>query len=130
MLNEERVILMTRMASYERGAGKRNVKIGNYFRSDYLTIEVLKSVVCSTVVFLLGFGLYVLYDFEMFMQNMYKLDLLALGRNVLMYYAITVVGYAVIVYIGCSIRYAQVQKDSKRFYHNLKKLNSLYGDQK
>ena len=129
MLSEERVILMTRMASYENGAGKRNVKVGNYFRSDYVTIQVLKSVICSTVAFFLCFGLYILYDFEVFMQDLYKLDLLVLGRNVLMYYAITVVGYAVVVYIGCTIRYALVKKDLKRFYHNLKKLNSLYGEQ-
>ena len=30
MLNEERIILMTQMASYEQGEGKENVKIGNY----------------------------------------------------------------------------------------------------
>ena len=130
MLNEERVILMTRMASYEQGKGKKNVKVGNFFRSDYLTIQVLKSIVCSTLAFLLGFGLYILYDFEMFMQDLYKLDLLALGSNVLMYYAITVVSYGVLVYIGCTIRYALVKKSLKKFYQNLKKLNSLYNEQK
>ena len=130
MLNEERVILMTRMASYESGKGKENVKIGNFFRSDYVTIQVLKSIVCSTVAFFLGFGLYILYDFEMFMQDLYKLDLLAFGSNVLMYYAITVVSYAVLVYIGCTIRYVMAKKGLKRFYQNLKKLNSLYNEQK
>lgn len=130
MLNEERVILMTRMASYESGKGKDNVKVGNFFRSDYVTIQVLKSVVCSTVAFFLGFGLYILYDFEMFMQNLYKLDLLAFGTNVLMYYAMTVVIYGVLVYIGCSIRYMVAKKGLKRFYQNLKKLNSLYNEQK
>lgn len=130
MLNEERVILMTRMASYESGKGRDNVKIGNFFRSDYVTIQVLKSVVCSTIAFLLGFGLYILYDFEMFMQNLYKLDLLAFGSNVLMYYAMTVVCYGVLVYIGCSIRYMMAKKGLKRFYQNLKKLNSLYSEQK
>ena len=29
MLSEERIILMTRMASYEQGEGRENVKIGN-----------------------------------------------------------------------------------------------------
>ena len=130
MLSEERVILMTRMASYESGKGKKNVKIGNFFRSDYVTIQVLKSIICSTVAFFLGFGLYILYDFEMFMQDLYKLDLLAFGRNVLMYYAITVVCYAVLVYVGCTVRYAMAKKGLKRFYQNLKKLNSLYNEQR
>ena len=36
MLNEERIILMTKMASYEANEGRRNVAIGRYFRSDYV----------------------------------------------------------------------------------------------
>ena len=42
MLNEERVILMTKMASHEENEGKKNVAIGNYYRSDYIAIQVLK----------------------------------------------------------------------------------------
>ena len=41
MLNEKRVILMTRMASYEAGEGKKNIEVGNYFRADYLAIQLL-----------------------------------------------------------------------------------------
>lgn len=130
MLNEERVILMTRMAAYEKGEGKQNVKIGNFFRSDYLSVELLKSVVCSTVAFLVVCGLYVLYDFEVFMQDLYKLDLLALGMNVLMYYVVTVVGYGLLVYIACSVRYAKARKSLKCYYQNLKKLNALYNEEK
>ena len=35
MLNEERVVLMTKMASYEANEGKKSLAIGSYFRSDY-----------------------------------------------------------------------------------------------
>ena len=44
MLNEERIILMTHMASYEEHEGKKNVAIGNYFRGDYIGFQVLKSI--------------------------------------------------------------------------------------
>ena len=36
MLNEEKIILMTQMASYEENEGKKNMAIGRYFRSDYI----------------------------------------------------------------------------------------------
>ena len=65
MLNEEKVILMTKLASYEETEGKQNEKIVNYFRGDYLTVEVLKSLLYGTIAFVLGFGLYILYDFEL-----------------------------------------------------------------
>ena len=32
MLNEERIILMTKLASYEKREGKESMAIGRYFR--------------------------------------------------------------------------------------------------
>ena len=126
MLNEERVILMTRMASYECGEGKKNVKIGNYFRSDYIAVQVLKSVVCSTIAYAVVFALYILYDFEVFMQDLYKIDLIAFARSVLTYYGLTVGGYSILTYIVSTYRHAKAKNNLKLYYHNLKKLNSLY----
>jgi len=128
MLNEERVILMTRMASYENGEGRENVKIANYFRSDYVAVQVLKSIVCGTVVFAIIFGLYILYHFEEFMQNLYKMDLIVFARDILFYFAVTVAGYGVLTYLACSWRYAEARKSLKCYYHNLKELNSLYDE--
>ena len=99
MLNEERVILMTRMASYENGEGRGNMSIGNYFRSDYIGKEVLKAVICATISFGLCFALYLFYDFEGFMLNIYKMDLLQFVKNILILYAVVVVIYGVISYI-------------------------------
>ena len=129
MLNEERVILMTQMASYEKNEGKKNIKIGNYFRSDYIAVQVLKSVICGTIAFGIIFALYIFYDFEVFMQDLYKIDLLAFAKNVLINYAVSIVTYSLLTYIICTYRYAKVKDSSQRYYHNLKKLGSLYGDE-
>lgn len=129
MLNEERVILMTHMASYERGEGKRNVKIGNFFRSDYITVQVLKSVISVTIAFAVVFALYILYNLEVFMQDLYAIDLIAFAKSVLIYYAVTVVGYGLVTYVISSYRYAKAKNNLKLYYHNLKKLNSLYEQQ-
>lgn len=128
MLNEERIILMTKMASYEKGEGKENVKIGNYFRSDYVSVQVLKAIVCGILVFAIVFGLYVLYHLEEFMQELYKMDLIAFAQNVMFYFTGFVVAYGVLMYIASSWRYAKAKKSLKCYYHNLKKLNSLYNE--
>lgn len=128
MLNEERIILMTQMASYEKGEGKKNVKIGNYFRSDYIAIQLLKSVVAATVAYAVVLALYIFCDFEQFMIDLYKIDLFAFAQNVLTYYAVVVVGYAILTYVICSWRYAKAKKSLKCYYHNLKKLNTLYNN--
>ena len=129
MLNEERVILMTHMASYESGEGKQNVKIGNYFRSDYIAVQVLKAVVSVTIVFAVVFALYILYNLEIFLQDLYKIDIILFAKNVLTYYGITVVGYGILTYILSTYRYAKAKNSLKNYYQNLKKLNSMYNQQ-
>ncbi|MBR1930616.1 MAG: hypothetical protein IJ833_03940 [Lachnospiraceae bacterium] len=127
MLNEERIILMTQMAAYEENEGKKNVSIGNYFRSDYIAVQMLKSIVYATIAFVAVFAMYIFYDFETFMQDIYRMDLLTFGKNVLIYYGVTIVVYGVICYAVYSYRYAKAKKSLKHYYQNLKKLNSLYG---
>lgn len=126
MLNEERIILMTKMASYEEHEGKKNMAIAKYFRSDYISIQVLKSLLSVTVCYAVCLCLYIFYDFEVFMQDLYKMDLLGFAVKVLQYYVITVVVYGVLSYIIYSWRYARAQKNLRCYYKNLKKLYSLY----
>ena len=128
MLNEERIILMTQMASYEANEGKKNMAIGKFFRSDYIAIQVMKSVVYATIAYAICFALYVFYDFETFMQDIYKMDLVAFAQNVLMYYAVTVGVYGVLSYGVYSYRYAKAKKSLKCYYNNLKKISSYYSE--
>lgn len=129
MLNEDRIILMTKMASYEEREGRKYIAIGSYFRSDYLTVQVLKSVLSAALAFVIAFALYIFYDFEVFMQDIYKMDLIGFAQTVLIWFGVTVVGYGVLAYIVYSYRYAKAKKSLKCYYHNLKKLNSLYNQQ-
>ena len=58
MLSEERVILMTKMASYEEHEGKKYMKIGRYFRDDYIAVQILKSIFCATLAFAWIFAIF------------------------------------------------------------------------
>ena len=126
MINEERVILMTKLASYEEHEGKRNMKIINYFRSDYIALQVLKSVFSATVAFALLFALYIFYDFEVIMQDIYKMDLIGFAKTVLTYYGITVLVYGLISYFICAYKYSKARRSLRAYQNNLKKLHSLY----
>ena len=130
MLNEERIILMTQMASYEQGEGRENVKIGNYFRSDYVAVQMLKSIVCGVIVFFIILGLYLLCHYEELMQNLYTMDLIGFAKDILTYFIGFLGGYGVFTYLVCTWRYASAKKSLKCYYHNLKKLSSLYNESK
>lgn len=126
MLNEERIILMAKMAAYEENEGRKNVAIGSYFRSDYISMQVIGSMISGTVAFAICFALYIFYDFEVFMVEVYKMDLFAFAKNVLIMYLVAVIGYGMISYIIYSIRYSKAKKSLKNYYNNLKKLSSMY----
>ncbi len=126
MLNEERIILMTKMASYEANDGKKNVAIGSYFRGDYIGWQVLKSIISATIAFVVVFGMYIYYDFETFMTDIYKMDLLEFARHILSIYLWTVGIYAVISYVVYTIRYLRAVKSLRLYYMNLRKLSDMY----
>jgi len=128
MLNEERVILMTKLASYENSEGKKDKAVGNFFRSDYVGVQVLWSVVSAAISFIVGFALYILYDFEEFMGDIYKIDLFVFAQNVLVWFLAVVIGYALIAYVVYSLKYAKAKKSQKNYLNNLKKLSSMYDE--
>lgn len=126
MIKKERVILMTKLASYEENEGKKANRISRYFRGDYISVHLLKSWVCVTVVYVLLVGLSILYDLESFMENLYKMDYLAFAEKIIKGYIVVTAVYLVTVYITYAYRYRKARKSLKRYSQNLKKLGSMY----
>ena len=126
MLNEKRIILMTKMASYEANEGKKNVAIGSYFRSDYIGWQVLKSIISASIAFVVVFGMYIFYNFETFMTDIYKMDLLEFARQVLTTYLWMVGIYAVISFVVYTIRYSRAVKSLRLYQMNLRRLAEMY----
>ena len=130
MFSQERIKLMTKMAAYEENEGKKYMSIGSYFRSDYMGMQVIRSVICGTLAFFLLAGLYVYYHFETMMQDIYKMDLLLLGRRVLFYYIVFIAAYSVITYVIYSFRYSRAKRSLKHYYYHLKQLAAIYDIEK
>ncbi|MCQ2519278.1 MAG: hypothetical protein MJ107_01975 [Lachnospiraceae bacterium] len=128
MINETRIKLMTRMASYEAGDGKKNSAVARFFRSDYVSVQVIKAIICATIAYMIVFGAYIYYDFENFMANIYKMDLWDFAGKVLKYYVVFTVTYCVIVYIAFSVKYSRARKSLKRYFNNLKLLGTMYNN--
>lgn len=128
MLDEKRIKLMTRMASYEETEGKKMIPIGNYFRNDYISFQVVKTAISATVAFGLIFVMYVYYDLEAFIQDIYKMDIVGMAKSVLTVYATTVGIYVLIAYILYSYRYDKAKKSLKSYYSALRRLSAMYSD--
>lgn len=126
MLNQERVILMTRLAAYENGDGKQNVAIGKYFKSDYIRMQIIKSIVYATITFCIIVGLLVLVDMESFMGDIYQMDLLGYAKKILVAYLAFVGTYGIISYVIYTLRYRHARKNLKLYFNNLKRLSEMY----
>lgn len=126
MLNEERVILMTRLASYEADEGKQNMAVGKYFRSDYIRMQTIKSVLYATITFIIVAVLILLMDFETFMGDIYEMDLFQYAGKILLWYIGFVGTYGVISYVVYSIKYRNARKKLKVYFNNLKRLSEMY----
>ena len=125
MINEEKVILMTKLASYETHEGKKDMTVVHYFRGDYIGFQVLKSVIAATISFFALFAVYLFYNFEELMQDVYKMDLLGFGKNVVILYLCFVGGYGVISYIFYAARYAKPKKHLKNYHGNPRRLAGM-----
>ena len=127
MVNEEKVILMTKMAAFIDREGKKNDAINSYFRSDYVGFNIIKSILSASIVYGIFLATYVLVKFEEVLSNIYNTEnLLTVGRRCLMYYLLLVGVYSLVSYVIYSYRYSKMRKSMKAYYADLKKLARIY----
>ena len=127
MVNEEKVILMTKLASYEANEGKKYLAIGRYFKNDYISLQMLKALVSGTIVFCILAGMSILYDLESFMKNFYRTEnIIELVKDMGIVYLILIGIYMIIAYVIASYRYNRSRQSLKTYYGNLKKLSKIY----
>jgi len=129
MLNKDKIILMTRMASYEATEEKDMVKITDYFRSDYVCINILKTAVSVTLSFIMIVGIYALCNADTFIGQFYQTDFKALIGRILNVYALVMVVYILWAFVLYSYRYTRARKSVRIYQKALKKLISMYGRQ-
>lgn len=129
MIHEERVILMTKLQTYEDGSGKRDIAISNYFRGDYLGMQILKSIICMTIAAALFYAGYVFYNMEDFLKNLYQTNWFEYAKVLLTRYLVLVVAYALITYLVYAYRYTKAKKNLKKYYGGLKELNAIYREE-
>lgn len=125
MLNEERIRLMTKLASYEEREGKENMPIKQYYRKDYVSYEMIKTFLTSTISFGILFLCWMIYKMEELTELLSSQELPALGISILIWYILFVVVYQVIAYVVYTRRYKKAAASVKEYYSILKKVQKL-----
>ena len=126
MLNEERIRLMAQMAAYEEHEGKKDIAVSGYFRGDYISFQLLKSAVYATVGFALAVAMYILYDLETFLEDFYKMDIVAFFKDILSKYVLVMAIYLVISYFVYAFRFSRAKRHTKKYQMQLRQLQQMY----
>lgn len=130
MLDENRVKLMTRLALYEQTEGKEDFKISEYYKSDYIGMHVICSILWVTVGYVCAGVLVVLAGLEDLMAKMSMGLLVTLLIGAVVGYFVTVIVFAVVTRHIYNKKHQDARQRVKLFNHDLIKLLKLYEKEK
>ena len=126
MLNEEKIKIMNKLVMYEQGEGKKYLPVSRYYRSDYIGLALIKNLFLVTIGYCLVLAGIAAYFGEYLVDNIHKMDLVAVGRNAVIGYVVVLVVFSVATYIQYSVRYHKAKKSVKEYYQELTQLNKIY----
>jgi hypothetical protein len=118
MIDPKKVRLMTKLAVYEEGPGKKDLKINCYSKRTYVNIKQLESIIAVTVAYLLGLGLYCFGIYT---------DIISLGLKFPYQKYILHAMIIIIIDFVCTRRYYtkvydKMREDIKQYDYNLYRL--------
>ena len=73
MPDEKRIITMTRIAIYEKGIGKEDLRLRKYSRGDYAALTLIRTFIFTSIGYAIVLGLVVLGNSEYLLENIDKM---------------------------------------------------------
>lgn len=129
MLNIRKTRLMTKLALYETGEGKEDIRLSKYYKTDYVRLQILKTILAVTVGYLLILLMVVLYKSEYLIAQAVNLDYRAIGVTVLVIYVVLLTIYTVGAIIGYSIKYDLSRGKLTRYFRILNIMKKIYREE-
>ncbi len=126
MLNEEKVRTMNRLALYEQTEGRKYLPVSKYYRSDYIGLALIKNFFLVTIGYILIVGAVGVYFGDYLMENIHKMDIMEIGIDIVLGYAIVLLIYTVLTYIQYSVKYHIAKKSVRGYYEELTRLEKMY----
>lgn len=125
MLNEKKISLMTKMAIYEKEEGRKSFPMSKYYRSDYLSLRLINSVILTTLAYVMVVALAVVVNVEKILEELVTIDLLNIGKHLLISYIVLIVVSMLMTYLIFGHRFKQYRRGLNGYNGNLKKLYAM-----
>lgn len=129
MVNEQKVILMTKAAVYEKDDGKDQIPLSEYYKNDFIKYNCLKTIVFTTIGFALVCAAFVLSNIEYILDNLNHFPYIKIGIGIMCAYLICLTGYGVVSRIVSVKRFESARKGLNQYNHYLKQLSAIYKEE-
>ncbi len=126
MLNEDRIKAMIKLARYEKGEKKKNIQIADYYRLDYVSLNVIISLLWMTVGYVIVAGGFILLNLETVMIGINEERISTL---MVMFFGGLLLCWAIGGIISGTYflnKYNYAKKEAKKYYQGLNELVRAY----
>lgn len=125
MLNNEKIILMTKLALYEQGEGKKKIPIGKYFKSDYIGMRMLSSFIYISLAYLICVALWIVIEGENFFKKLMNEKIAPVIIVLVAVYLAVVIVYMIISYVFYTYKFKRIRRSLKEYNAQLKQLHKI-----
>lgn len=126
MLNEERIRLMTKLALYEQSEGKKALKTTKFFRNDYISRNVINSILSGIFSYILLLLIWVLFRVEYYTEKITELNVVLIIIVAAVLFVLYMIFYLTLSYFVFSARYRSYRKGLSEYNEDLKNLHRMY----
>ncbi|MBQ7077511.1 MAG: hypothetical protein IJM91_05220 [Lachnospiraceae bacterium] len=124
MVNENKVRLMTKLTVFEENKGRRPFDIGDYYKSDFISKNLIFGFIAGTIAYAIGFGFWAVYNEEVLVEKLLTIDFGRIVFGVIVGYAVFMVLYLTVCYLVSEYKYRKTIKSLKSYKKALKKLEN------
>lgn len=129
MLNEKKIRLMAKLNLFEEKEGKEAVKLDRFYRIDYIRYQILKTIFCVTIGYLIVLASVVIYRSEAILDKLTVIDYKSLASYILLIYVLLLIFYSFVTGVTSYFRYEKNRVKMKKYKKNLKALRVFYKEE-
>lgn len=126
MVNMERIKHQSQIAFYEQKEEKKNRGIGQYYRSDFIGKEIIRSIFTGTIAYVVMAALWVMGNIDAILDSVNDLSIVQTVFVMILIYIGFIVVYLFVTYIVYAFRYTKGKKKMDDYKGHLKALNQMY----
>lgn len=123
MTNKNKIIIMSKLAIYEKNYGKQDKKIIMYYKNDYIYLNNFKTRIFCSFACLILIGLYISHKILFDNIDIYNFDIFKTVKNSILFIIIMLIIYTIIETIQSTKKYNKAKKRHTTYINGLTLLN-------